>query len=262
MGRRNRFILVWCAFGFITLASGFYFGPQMLTYCRLRSVVIRPSDVPPRGWSSVPRQLGDTKASTADGRTMEYYGYRFDVPWKEIDRSWDEERTVEVRFKTGQSVRFYNPQFLQDDLISGNTAKEDRDYFVQAFGTSVRKSKYDQFEAIVSTTPSQWSPFRSRTGFARVYILLDIKGLWFEHNAVSPDIFSFKTKGYRGFEFSGLSHDWQNVVVNLFDETDHRCRIDILGDARSGVRLTQPEINRVLQSFGPRSSQLSIEPGA
>ena len=37
---------------------------------------------------------------------------------------------------------------------------------------------------------------------------------------VITDIFSFETGDYRGFEESGLSHDWQNVVLHLFDRGD------------------------------------------
>jgi hypothetical protein len=95
------------------------------------------------------------------------------------------------------------------------------------------------------------SPFRSHTEFAGVWILLEIKGLWFEHNTAAQDTFSFEAKDYRGFAFSRLSHDSQNVTVNLCDAADHWFQIKIQGDDRLGVRVTQPELNRIIQSFGP-----------
>ncbi|HKI11994.1 MAG TPA: hypothetical protein VKA02_07765 [Candidatus Acidoferrum sp.] len=248
---RSGLVLVCCTVVFIVLASGAYFGPQTISYCRLRSTVFRPPDSSPRGWSSAPRPLDDAIASTAKGSVLSYYGYRFEVPWDDIDKEWDEGRTVRIRFKTGQVIRFSNPEYFQDNPVNSHVAQDDADYFTQAFGTGIRESKYDQFRAIVSTTPSQWSPFRSHKEFARVRILLGIKGLWFEHNPAAPDIFSFETNDYRGFELSGLSHDWQNVTVNLFDKTDRRFQISVLGDVRSGARVTQPEINRIIRSFGP-----------
>jgi hypothetical protein len=193
--------------------------------------------------------------STVEGSTLSYYGYRFQVPWKEIDKEWNEGRWAQVRFKTGQTIRFTNPAFFQDNPISGQVAKDDPDYFTEAFGPVIRESKYEQYKAVISTTPSQWSPFISHREFARVRILLEIKGLWFEHNVAALDIFSIETKGYRGFEFSRLSHDWQEVDLSIFDPTDHALHISILGDARFGVRLTQSEINRVIQSFGPARSR-------
>ncbi len=251
---RSALVFACCAIGLIVLCSGAYFGPQTVSYCRLRSTVFRPPGSSPRGWSSAPRPLDDTIASTAKGSVLSYYGYRFEVPWDEIDKAWDGERTVQIRFKTGQVIRFNNPQYFQDNPISSHAAQDDGDYFTQAFGTGIRELKYDQFKAIASTTPSQWSPFRSHREFARVRILLGIKGVWFEHNPAAPDIFSFETNDYRGFELSGLSHDWQNVMVNLFDKTDRWFQISVLGDVRSGARVTQPEINRIIQSFGPTSS--------
>lgn len=254
--RESRYIgyAFWCTFALIVLAVGVYFGPQTIAYWELRSVVSpRSSDIPPRGWSSVPRPLTDTTVSPAEGTVLSYYGYKFEVPWPDRDKERNEGRWVEVTFKSGQTIRFTNPAFFQDNPISGHFV--DSYYFKEAFGPGIRESKYEQFKAVISTVPSQWSPLLSHREFARVRILLEIKGLWFEHNAAVPDIFSFETKSYRGFEFSGLSHDWQDVDLNLFDPTDHSFHVSILGYAGSGVRLTQSEINRIIQSFGPAASE-------
>jgi hypothetical protein len=237
-------VFILYTFALIILMAGIYFGPQTVTYWRLRLAVLRPSDTPPKGWSSVPKPLAQSAASASEGTVLSYYGHRFEVPWKDRDREWDEGRWIRVSFKTGQTIIFINPAF-QHNPISAQVARD------EAFVPSIRGSKYQQYKAVISATPSQWSPFRSRKGFARVRLLLEIKGLLFEHNEVVPDIFSFETKSYRGFEISGLSHDWQDVMLNLFDLTDHWFQISILGDARSGVRITQSEINRLIQSFGP-----------
>ena len=192
--------------------------------------------------------------TTAVGMVLSFYGYRFEVPWKEVERERNPEGWIEVTFTSGPRVRFANPAFFRESPISGVGLAVHSDHFRKGFGASVGESKYQQFKEVVSATPSQLSPFRSRTEFARMLILLDIKGVWFEHNAEAPDIFSFQTKGYRGFEISGLSRDWQQVRLDLFDSGDHWLRIDIFGDHRSGVRLTQPEINRIIYSFAPAPS--------
>jgi len=247
---RSPLAFVWCAFGIVLLAGGIYFGPQTVTYFRLRPLLLTSTDYPPRGWSSVPRPLADTKVSTAEVSILSFYGYRFEVPWKEIDKEWNDGRTVRVRFKTGETVTFNNPEYSQNNPINSDFAKDDRDSFKMAFGRGMSESKYDQLRAVLSTTPSQLSPFRWHTEFARVWILLEIKGLWFEHNTAPPDIFSFETNDYRGFELSGLSHDWQDVTVNLFDTANHWFVVNIQGDELRGVKITQPEINVVIHSFG------------
>lgn len=210
----------------------------------------RSPDAPPRGWNSVPLPLADTAASMAEGTTLSYYGYGFDVPWRAIDRERNEGRAMALVFKGGQTIRFYNPEYSDRSPIDSVASDIDPNDFRIAFEPGVRESKYEQFRSVMSATPSQLSPFCSHRRFARTLVLLEIKGLWFEHSQAVADIFSFETADYRGFEESGLSHDWQHVALQLFDKTDHHwLAISIDGDARSGVRVTQPEINRIIQSF-------------
>lgn len=257
--RASRHIFLWCALALVVVVLCVYFGPQAVTYWRLRPATLRSADISPRGWSSIPRALTDATVARSDGTLVSYYGYTFEVPWKEIDRERNEGRWVEVHFRKGQTLTFYNPEFFDWDPINSYVGRMEpimgHDYFRVAFGTGVNKSKYEQFQSVVSTTPSQFSPFRSHKEFARVLTLLEIKGLWFEHNVATPDIFSFDTTDYRGFELSGLSHDWQRAVLDLFDKSDHHSfaiRIEV--DSRSGEKLTQSEINRVIQTFRTTSA--------
>src|SRR5271156_3251827 len=247
--RRSVKVFVWSALGLVVLLAGIYLGPQTITYFSLRPLLLRPADDPPRGWGSVPRPLGDTAISTAEVSSLSFYGYRFEVPWKEIDKQWDDGRTVRVQFKTGETLRFNNPECFQNNPINSKAVNDDRDHFGIAFGKGISESKYEQLKAVLSATPGQFSLFRSHTEFARVLALLEIKGVWFEHNTAAPDIFSFATDTFRGFEFSGLSQGWQNVTLHLFDKTDHWFQINIQGDERLGVRVTQPQINLIIQSF-------------
>jgi hypothetical protein len=242
----------------VVLALAVYFVPQTITYYKLRPMLFRLNDAPPRGWSSVPHPLADTAATIADGTTLSYDGYTFEVPWKEIDRERNEGSTIEVRFKTGQVIKFNNPDYFNSDPITSFSGQVDQSSFRQAFGSGVHLSKYEQFEAVISVTPSNLSPLCSHTNFARIRTLLEIKGLWFEHSAAPSDILSFETKDYRGFENSGLPHGWQNVVLHLFDRRDqHWFTILIAGDDRAGVKLKQAEVNRVIGSFHEAPSSQS-----
>ncbi len=215
-------------------------------------MLLRQIDTPPRGWSSVPRPLTDTTVSTADGITISYFGLRFEVPWKGIDKERNQRCTFEVVFKSRQAMRLGNPDCLDLSPISSYTSHLNQDDLRLAFGTVVRESKYDQYKAVISTTPSQLSPFLSHREFARTRVLLEIKGLWFEHTPEVPDIFSFATKEYRGFQINTASEEGQTVVLELFDRTDrYWFTMRIVG---RGAMLTQPEINRLINSFGTESS--------
>jgi len=253
--------LGWSIFTAVIIALGAYFGPQSITYRRLRPFLVRPNNSPPRGWSSVPQELTDTTASMAKGATISFYGYRFDVPWKEIDKQWNEGRSVKVLFKTGQVLRFNNPEYFDWSPINSFSGQIDQISFRRAFGTGIDQTKYEQFQSVISVAPSQLTPLCSHRTFARIRTLLEIKGLWFEHSTAAPDVFSFETKDYRGFENSGLPHDWQNVVLHLFDRRDrHWFTVAIEVDPRFDVKLTQAEVNRVIQSFREAPSYKPNQP--
>jgi hypothetical protein len=211
-------------------------------------MLLRSPDDPPRGWSSAPRPLEELSASVARTNVVSQYGYQFEVPWGDIK---SERGDGLVELQTGQRIRIIDPQTGDGEPISPQTIHSSPSEFVKLFGTSTHDSKYEQFAKIMSAVPSGWSPVQSRTEFKRYGVLLEIKGLWFEHNPVAPSIFSFQTKNYRGFEVSGLPGGWQNVTLHFFDPENHWIVINIEGDEPHGVKITQPEINRVIQSFGP-----------
>ena len=234
----------------ILLPLALYFGPQIITYWQLRPTLQRREDSPPRGWSSVPQPLTDTRISTAPGTRLSYFGYRIEVPWKEIERERNEGRWTDVRFKGGPTVKFINPESFDEDPINRSALLTGKGDFDLVFGEAIRESKYQQFKDIVSVKPADLSPLSGRREFARTKVLLEIKGLWFEHNVAAPEIFSFDANGYRGFEISGLARNWQSVGLHFFDQSANRSYAVFLNvDLPSGAKLDQAEINRVIQSF-------------
>jgi len=253
MRRPSGYLSLLSTLGLVVLVCGIYFGPQLITYYKLRSSVFRPVGNPPRGWSSVPRPLTDMNALSGEGSTISHYGYTFEVPWKGSLREQEHARWFTTQFGTGQMVTIVDPKMSQTDPLKYPHAI-DSDVYQEAFGKGIEGSKYDHYKAIISATPSQWSLFRSRTSFARVRTLLEMKGLWFEHNPSAPDILSFDTSAFRGFEISGLSQGWQYVELNCFDNTDRWLKITIEVNDQSGVILSQPEVNRVITTLGPLKS--------
>jgi len=245
-------ILACSVFTAFLVVCGCYYGPQTITYFRLRPMLLRSPDDPPRGWSSVPHPLEDLSTSAAGRNVVSQYGYRFEVPWGDIK---SERGDGLIELQTGQRIRFLDPQIGDGEPISPQTIHSSASDFARIFGTSMHDSKYDQFTKIMSAVPPGWSPLQSRSEFQRYGALLQIKGLWFEHNPMAPSIYSFQTKNYHGFEVSGLPRGWQNVTLHFFDLGNHWFVINIQGDELHGVKITQPEINRVIQSFGP------IQPG-
>ena len=155
-----------------------------------------------------------------------------------------------MRFKGGLTVKFFNPDFFNEDPISRSALLVRKDDFDLAFGAAIREAKYQQFKDVVSVKPADLSPFCERRHFAQILVLLQTKGLWFEHNVAAPEIFAVQAKGYPGFEISGLARNWQNVGLHFFDQGANRSYAVFLNvDPHSGGKLDQAEVNRVIQSF-------------
>lgn len=192
---------------------------------------------------SVPKPLTDTEISTAQGTTLSYYGYKFEVPWTGINSEIKHSDRIEVSFKSGQLVTFVDPQLFQRDRFSDPHVAKD---LHTAFGQNIKRSKYDHFKDMMSITRKQLSPFRSRPAVARDRAYLTLKGFWFAHDRNETDIFSIDTPIYRGFQVGKPPYP---VSLNLFDAADHEFYMGIT--IMHGSTATQADINRVIQSLRP-----------
>ena len=197
----------------------------------------------------MPQPLTDYQVSEAPATKLAYFGQSVDVPWAGIKREINEERWAEVQFVTGRSARFVNPDLPDVDPINRHDVMDDKEFDL-AFGSGIHETKYRQFGDILSVRPADLSPLHSRKEFARIYVLLAVKGIWFEHSGDVPQIFSFETDKYRGFQISGLDHGWQSAGLHFFEKTRNRAYfVGLEADPSSGVVLPQADINRVIQSF-------------
>ncbi len=238
-------LLVFCAANY---------GPQFILYYKMRRVL--PSADSYGHLSTIPQPLAESGQSSASGTSLSYFGCRFEVPWQEIVLERNEGRWAVVQFKTGQTVTVFDPaQFYADGFIAEYYVG-DSSIWKMALKEGFPSSKYEQFKAVLSSSPTQLSPFQSRPRLARTMALLSRKGVYFEHNPFRPQIFSFQRPNLRGFEVSGISQKTQKMeeaTLTFFDPTDKMFTIRIRGDRNTN--LNQLEVNRVIYSFS-----LSDEP--
>jgi hypothetical protein len=225
------------------------FGPQTIFYLEYRPRVRHPELYSYRGINVAPRPLEEIPVSTAEGPAISYFGYSFEVPYKKIVRERESD-DVEIQFATGQHLTLFDPDrpYFHNPFSDCGTGQNSTDDH-RGFKSEICNSKYEQFKAVISATPSQLSPFQSHDQFGFTLALVNQKALWFEHNSVAPDIFSFATPQCRGFEISGVSLNWQRVDLAMFDATDRMFKMRIEGDDHVGVKLAESEIGRIIRTF-------------
>jgi len=209
----------------------------------------------PALWQT-PKPQADRSISSAPGATFAYFGYQFEVPWNsafQTRRSKQEENApakggmVQILFDSGQSVLFIVPidqkglltEIVEDPSLSFQSSRV-------LLGSLIDASPYDQYSALLNTTPSSIRAFGPRAEAVRGMVLLTFKGIAPPGNLESG-LFSFEWPGKRGFQI-GDPQKPGSVALEVLDMQGRWVEI-ICGDRRNGVKLTQPELNRILATL-------------
>jgi hypothetical protein len=195
-----------------SLFLGGRYGSQGILYFKIRRTL--PYSDKQGKLSSVPHPLDLSSVSAAESTILSYFGWSFEAPWQEVVEERNEERWAEVRFKSGQTIKIFNPDelYAHDDIINTRSVA-DSSVWKMALEKGFPKSKYEQLKAVFSATPTQLSPFQSKAQFARTFVLISQKGLYFEHIPYRPEILTFEKPDLRGFEASGLSEGMEDTDI-------------------------------------------------
>lgn len=243
-----------CAFGRVALlvalltVSGALLGPPLTIFflCRSWARKMPRLDV-------VSQPLMDYSVSDAPGTTLSYFGYSFEVPWNATFRTKDSPKNsatngmVLIKFSSGQDLVLSVPTD-QSGLLSEIAQDQSLhiENFELAFSNLIKRSAYDQFSALLNTTPSTVRAFGPRPEASRGLMLLMIKGIALP-SSLDTGAFSFRFPNKRGFQI-GDPRKSRQVELEVFDLDRHH--VEIICSARQdGIRLTQPELNRILKSL-------------
>jgi hypothetical protein len=114
------------------------------------------------------------------------------------------------------------------------------------FGDLMNRSAYDQYAALLNTTPSSIRAFGPRAEATRGVTLLTIKAI-----AVGPGletgVFTFEFPDKRGFQV-GDPRKSKRADLELFGMGGHHVEITCT-TTNVNVRLSQPELNRIVKSL-------------
>jgi hypothetical protein len=196
-----------------------------------------------------PIALADHSVSNSPGRTLSYFGYEFAVPWNVEfkERVLDKSALVQLKFESGQDLIFAVP-VNQAGLLT--EVAEDRSlkmgYLRLVFGDLMKRSAYEQYEALLNTTPQNIRAFGPRAEAARGVALLTIKAIAFGPRLESG-IFTFALPDKHGFQI-GDPQKSRRVDLEVFDSAGHHVEI-LCGSTNSSIRLSQSELNRILTSL-------------
>lgn len=98
--------------------------------------------------------------------------------------------------------------------------------------------------ASMHARPQDASLLGTRKSNVRALILLAFKNM-----SLSGPIFEFHQGDFRGFQVGDPSQVPFKISLELFDDHDRQYRLLLSSNRSSTVRLTQPEINAIIQSM-------------
>jgi len=202
--------------------------------------------------------LTDYSVSEAPGKVFSYFGYSFEVPWnasfktrESPDRS-TKSGIVHLKFDSGQNLLLIAPANqtgLLTELVQDQSL--DMENLRPIFGDLTNRSAYDQYSALLNTSPSTIRAFGPRSEAVRGVTLLTIKAIALPAN-LETGAFAFQLPDKRGFQI-GDPRKSKRIDLEVLDVNGRYVEI-ICDSAREGVKLTQPELNRILKTLHVASS--------
>jgi len=199
--------------------------------------------------SRVPVPLPDTSISSTPHKTISYFGYELELPWDDVDQQTEKANdTIYItRFLSGSLFRFsvFGPKSFVNELTKDY--KIDPDTFRKAYGDMATESDYGFYSRMLAVTPDSIGPFMREQDDSRNLVLLVIKVIATPH--CESGIFEIRSGELRGFQFDGAGSKSKLFVDDLYGD-DGGIEIWFGQYPNSSTPdITQPEINRVLQSI-------------
>jgi hypothetical protein len=242
MQDRSKFLKALDAFGFVTavlLVLAWVYGLQVRSWYRAREMGKSHPVV-----FLAPRPLPSTNAALEKGLTLTEFGYQWDVPWAKVDTHKTGSSIAVYLFSGGVGLSFWNPAEITTTVQTMKNAVQDANHrFINFLGV---QTEYDLLNSEMNITPGNISPFMRKQDAFRQGVLLSLKQI--ELQTKVSAIYSFESKGLRGFQFGDPARD-RILEIKSFNADDEEFRFRFAVERGSNVKLDQAEINKVVQSL-------------
>jgi hypothetical protein len=200
----------------------------------------------------VPTDLKDRSVSEAPGMKLSYVGYEFEVPWSDLDETQTKLYPKDKPEKTRVDLHFRSGLRL---LVTAVPPREWAKTFVTEFKIPPQKidaaikSDYSFVRNLYEPTPDRMHHWAlSPDVHMRETFWLTIKSVVLSNSAASG-IFNLQNQDYKGFQQGNLQVRQDGIIVDLYSEDGSVEMIFSQKDYRNSAGVTQPEINRIVQSL-------------
>ncbi|MGA9510912.1 MAG: hypothetical protein WBV55_19985 [Candidatus Sulfotelmatobacter sp.] len=205
----------------------------------------------------IPIDLKDKSVSDAPGKQLSYFGYEFEVPWSDLDETQtklypinsSEKNGVDLRFRSGLRLEMKAVPPREWAMGLSETFTGTPQATEALFGHETMKSDYSFLKTLYEFTPDKmnhWAP--SQGAHVREEFLLTIKSISLS-KAAESGIFNLQNQSYRGFQQGNPEVRQDGIAVNLYSGEGSVEIIFLQKYYQNSAGVTQPEINRIVQSL-------------
>jgi hypothetical protein len=208
----------------------------------------------------VPVDLKNTSVSSAPGTKLSYLGYEFEVPWRDLDESQTRLYPADKPKKTLVVLTFRSGLLLRVTAIPPHEWTSDSDpeirmvprAVVANFGYGAIQSDYSLVKSIYEFTPDRMHYWALEPSVHyREQAVLVIKSIMLLAPA-DTGIFNIKNQNFKGFQQGDPQVRQTKLEFQLYSE-DGSVEFVFFQKNKNSAGVTQPEINRVIQTFRKRS---------
>jgi hypothetical protein len=204
---------------------------------------------------AVPRDLTDLSVSQVPGTKVSYVGYEFEIPWNDLDESQtrsvpnDHPGMVALVFRSGLHMivsasppRVFPSGFAQEWKFSPQNVES-------VFGHGAAQSDYSFTRNLYGFTPDKMHRWAlSPSVHYREQMLLMLKTVVLSVASADTGIFNVQNQNWRGFQLGDPKAHPLRIDVHLYSDKGS-VELTFAGkDGRGPVAVTQPEINRIVES--------------
>ena len=204
----------------------------------------------------VPTDLKDLSVSQVPGTKLSYVGYEFEIPWTDLDETRtrsipkDNPYMVGLFFRSGLNLivsasppRMLPNKFAREWKVSPQKLES-------VFGPGASQSDYSFLENLYEFTPDKMHRWGlTPSVHYREQMLLMLKTTVLSGSSADTGIFNIQNQSYRGFQLGDPLAQPRRVALRFYSDKDS---VELTFAGRDGwgpVAVTQPEINRIVQSL-------------
>jgi hypothetical protein len=216
----------------------------------------------PRVAGVVPTELKDKSVSQVPGSKLSYFGYEFEVPWKDLDDTQTEllpkdssdKNRADLHFRSG--LRFILTAVPPKEFEK--TFSENTHTSLQDFEASFGNSDYGFLKTVYEFSPHKmhhWS--LSSSVHAREGLLLILKSI-IPSKAAESGIFYVDNQSYKGFQQGSPGARGTPIILDLYSDDGGIDLIILRTYSNDEEVVTQPGLNRIIKSLRRTSQKATL----